>query len=224
MAPSAVQREDSTDDLAPGWDAIEERFAAIYPDQKPLHLATDFSTRAVFGGDEYLDGCSVYTSPKGYSHLVTFGLSELYEETPSEEPPSEDAQVSGWGYEMTVKWMRREGDDREVAMWAGAIMSKLALYTNTQGRTFEPLQCVGRGMSADLEDSNIDSFMVVRDTEVPTIETIHGRVEFMQFIGITREEFTACTADRSLRAVLVERLKEDYPDLAIDLSRTKNYI
>ncbi len=33
---------------------------------------------AGFGGNEYLDGYSVYTSPKGYKHLVTYGMTVLY--------------------------------------------------------------------------------------------------------------------------------------------------
>lgn len=34
--------------------------------------------RAMFGGNQYLDGYSIYDSPHGYKHIVTFGMTELY--------------------------------------------------------------------------------------------------------------------------------------------------
>ena len=34
--------------------------------------------QGIFGGDCYLDGYSIYDSPKGYKHIVTFGMTELY--------------------------------------------------------------------------------------------------------------------------------------------------
>ena len=40
------------DDWAPGWDAVEGAFAALYPGVEPQHLATDLAVRAMFGGQE----------------------------------------------------------------------------------------------------------------------------------------------------------------------------
>lgn len=45
----------------------------------------------MMGGDEYLDGYSIYTSPNGYKHLVTYGMSELY----SNEEALENEFVNG---------------------------------------------------------------------------------------------------------------------------------
>lgn len=36
----------------------------------------------MFGGDCYLDGYSIYDSPNGYKHMVTFGMTELYADEP----------------------------------------------------------------------------------------------------------------------------------------------
>lgn len=55
-------------------------FDRLYRGQKPTHFGTLLPSRAAFGGGEYLDGYSMYQSPKGYKHLLTFGMSELYAE------------------------------------------------------------------------------------------------------------------------------------------------
>ena len=65
------------DEYAPGWDAIEAAMAELYPGQEPAHFGTDMPSRAIFGGNNYLDGFSFYRSPKGYLHLVSFGMTVL---------------------------------------------------------------------------------------------------------------------------------------------------
>lgn len=72
-------REKAKDEeYAPGWDAIEEAFAKCYPGQEPNHYGSNFEARAMFGGSEYIDGYSIYKSPHGHRHIVTFGMTELY--------------------------------------------------------------------------------------------------------------------------------------------------
>ena len=63
------------DDFAPGWDEIETAFEEVYGDTKPEHFGTTIQSRAMFGGNEYLDGFSAYPSPKGYSHVVIIPTS-----------------------------------------------------------------------------------------------------------------------------------------------------
>ena len=48
------KKMEEDDDFAPGWDAIEEAFAELYPGQEPAHFGTSIQTRAIFGGDNYL--------------------------------------------------------------------------------------------------------------------------------------------------------------------------
>ena len=54
------------DDFAPGWDEIDDAFTKLYGDQEPAHFGTVMTSRAIFGGNEYLDGFSAYKSNKGY--------------------------------------------------------------------------------------------------------------------------------------------------------------
>ena len=66
------------EEYSPGWQAIDNAFEKLYPGQKPAHFGTNMVNRVIFGGDEYLDGYSIYTSSKGYKHLVTYGMTVLY--------------------------------------------------------------------------------------------------------------------------------------------------
>ena len=73
-----LKRVKENEEWAPGWETIEQEFERLYPGQEPRHYGTNMMARAIFGGDCYLDGYSIYDSPKGYKHIVTFGMTELY--------------------------------------------------------------------------------------------------------------------------------------------------
>lgn len=50
---------DLGEDEAPGWDAIDEAFSRMYPQQKnPLHFAT--VQPYILGGSDPLDDISIY--------------------------------------------------------------------------------------------------------------------------------------------------------------------
>ena len=81
-----IKKMNEDDEWAPGWDAIEAEFARLYPGSEPAHYATAIQSRAMFasrirqeGGTEYLDGFSVYDMGNGCRHIVTFGMSELFQ-------------------------------------------------------------------------------------------------------------------------------------------------
>lgn len=100
-----------------------------------LHIsARPFQARAIFGGEEYLDGISLFPSSNGYQHLLTYGMSKLYAD---EEAYGGD--FSGWGYEMTMKVRATSPDD---CWWAVNSLRNLARYTYTSKRWFEPYQFI----------------------------------------------------------------------------------
>ncbi len=207
-----------TEDWAPGWEAIDEVFSKLYPNQEPLHYGTNLHKRSIFGGDQYLDGYSIYQSANGYKHLLTYGMTELY--------VNEEAfggEWSGWGYEMTIKLKE---DLNEDCMWALDMLSNLAYYTYTKKRIFEPMQFIaGKGTSLHVGvDSAITALLVVDDTEAEAIETVHGRVEFMQLVGITQRELEVLKEDRTQSEILIESMKRDNPYLVTDMNRTKSYL
>ncbi|MFL0504818.1 suppressor of fused domain protein [Ureibacillus sp. 179-F W5.1 NHS] len=206
------------EDWAPGWKSIDSVFDNLYPNQSPAHYGTLLHSRAIFGGDEYLDGYSIYDSPKGFKHLVTYGMTELY--------TNEEAfggEWSRWGYEMTIKLKEQTNDE---CMWAIDMLSNLARYTFTQNRFFEPLQFIaGNGSSLHIgTDSNITALLVVNDTEAEGINTVHGKVEFMQLVGITQRELELLMENRKKADVLIEEMKKDNPFLITDMKRTDSYL
>ena len=209
------------EDFVPGWDAIEEAFAEVYGDTKPEHFGTTIQSRAMFGGDEYLDGFSAYPSPKGYSHVVTFGMSELYY-----DEESFGGEFSKWGYEMTIKLKNTDPKD---SVWAMNMMSNLARYTFKSESWFEPGEYVGnakdpQSINLGKPESKITALIIASDTEINGRDTIYGRLDFVQLVGITTEEFMKVRENKELVPVLIENLKADYPDLETDMDRTKSYI
>lgn len=212
-----LKREEQKD-WAPGWEAIEEEFERLYGDQEPAHFGTNMVARAMFGGDQYLDGYSIYDSPNGYKHIVTFGMTELYA-----EEKALGGEWNKWGYEMTIKLPERENEN---CMWAIDMLSNLARYTYTQERFFEPLQYIaGNGSSICLErDSMITALMTVCDTEAQVKETIYGKTEFIQLVGITERELDMLKEDSSNAEKLYDLMKGENPYLITDLNRKKSYL
>ncbi len=207
------------ENYSPGWQAIDDAFEKLYPGQQPEHFGTVLTSRAMMGGDEYLDGFSIYSSPKGYKHLVTYGMTVLYGD--------EDAfggQWNGWGYEMTMKL--KETDTKN-CMWAIDMMSNLARYTYKTERFFEPNQYVkGNGTPLQMgSDSLITALLLVRDTEAQTQISVYGKTEFIQLVGITQSELQAIIEDPNNLTKLIELMKADgNEDLVTDMRRSKSYL
>lgn len=206
------------EEYSPGWQAIDDAFEELYPGQEPKHFATDLHARAIFGGDSYLDGYSVYESPKGYKHLVTYGMTVLYG-----DKDAFGGEYNGWGYEMTIKLKEETAED---CLWAMDMMSNLARYTYQSGRYFDPNDYIaGNGSSIHIEtDSQITALIVVSDTEAETQQTVYGETAFLQLVGITEEELQAIKANPDRVQELVELMKADgNPDLVTDMARSKSY-
>lgn len=214
-----LNRIKEDEEYSPGWQAIDDAFEKLYPGQNPDHFGTTITSRAMFGGDEYLDGFSVYTSPKGYKHIVTYGMTVLYGD--------EDAfggEWNGWGYEMTIKLKE---NDTESCMWAISMMSNLARYTYTTNRFFEPNQYVkGNGTSLNIGDNSmITALLLVNDTEAEPQMSVYGKTEFIQLVGITESEIKAIIEDQNNIPKLIELMKADgNEDLVTDMRRTKSYL
>lgn len=214
-----IQCLENDEEYSPGWQAIEDAFERLYPGQEPKHFGTLMHSRAIFGGDDYLDGYSVYESAKEYKHIVTFGMTELY--------GNEEAfggEWNGWGYEMTIKLKE---DTVEECMWAIDMLSNLARYTYRSQNFFEPKQYVkGNGSSLHLGvDSLITALLIVEDTEAQPQYSVYGKTEFMQLVGITESELQAILEDSSNVDKLIELMKTDGNlDLVTDMKRSKSYL
>lgn len=169
---------------AEGWLNIEKEFLRVYPGQtKPKHYGTLVKWR--LGGNDPLDGISIYDGGD-YWHFVTFGLSELYEKE------SENKEISGYGYEMTLKLKKYKFEDEEAEIKnICGILQSIARITFNNGEIFLPNEFIYTGQQTGMDakqKSNITGFITISDTSVNTIDTPNGKVDFLELIGMTDAE------------------------------------
>ena len=212
-----IKRMNEDKEWAPGWDAIEAEFSRIYPGVKEAHYGTALTARAMLGGDEFLDGFSVYTSDKGYQHIVTFGMSALYA-----DEKSFGKEYSKWGYEMTIKLKEETPND---CIWAIDMLSNLARYTYKTERYFDPFQFIqGNGTPIHIgTDSLITALITVDDTTAKAQKTLHGKLGFIQLVGITQAESDVIKTDIDKIPELVKLMKKENPELVTDMTRSFSY-
>lgn len=171
---------------ATGWDAIYEEGERVYPGKLREHYGTLLKWR--LGGKDPLDGIDLYDGGD-YWHFVTYGMSELYEKE------SENPEVSGFGMEFTFRLKKDDyADENGELMCICGILQSLARLTYTQGEIFYPWEYVYTGQKQGIDvqtKSNITGFITVPDSRFQTLDTPNGKVEFVEFIGVTDRELLA---------------------------------
>ena len=196
-------------DNTAGWDAITAEFERIYPGQTdPKHYGTLISWQ--LGGNDPLDGISIYDGGD-FWHFVTYGLSELYDKE------TEDAEWSGYGYEMTFKLEKASiagaDEEKELRCICG-ILQAIARITFQNGEIFQNNEYLYTGQTTGIDcgqKSNITGFICVYDPSVRTIQTPNGKVEFIELIGMTDAELQMLKARKGREAVaeIYQRLGTD---------------
>ena len=185
---------------APGWDAIEAEMLRVYPGQtNPKHYAP--MIKWIFGGPDPLDGISVYDGGD-FWHFVTFGQTELYQKE------SEDKEWSGYGYELTFKLNKAccEDTEAEIRCVCG-ILQAIARITFKSGETFGPDEFIYTRQTAGIDakqKSLITGFITVSDPSLQTIDTPHGRVCFLELIGMTDAELRTLSNRDSVKQIYAE--------------------
>ena len=192
--------------VAVGWNAIEKEFLRVYPGQNnPKHYGT--LIKWVLGGNDPLDGISVYDGGS-YWHFVSFGLTEIYEKE------CDDKEISGYGYELTLKLKKYdfENEEDELKCICG-IFQMIARLVFKNGEVFGPDEYIYTGQTEGIDAkqrSNLTGFILVKDPTVNSIETPNGKVEFLELIGMTDSELKTLST--------VESVKEIYAELGNDLT------
>lgn len=188
-----------------GWDAITEACVNIYPTQKaPRHYGTLINWK--FGGNDPLDGISIYDAGE-YWHFVTYGLSELYDKE------TENKEISGFGMEFTFKLKKDayENEEGEIKCICG-ILQAIARITFTKGEVFRTFEYLYTGQQQGIDskmESNITGFITIPDRELGSIDTPNGKVEFVEFIGVTNAELVAIQNKEITVKELCEKLGTD---------------
>ncbi|MCM1297975.1 MAG: suppressor of fused domain protein [Firmicutes bacterium] len=198
-----------------GWDAIIAEFERVYQGQdNPKHYAALIPWR--LGGPNPLDGTSIYDGGD-YWHFVTFGLTELYEKE------SEDKEYSGYGMEFTFKLKKGcyapDNEEEELRCICGNL-DNIAKLTFDKGELFLPNEYVYTGQTEGIDrfqTSKLTGFITVSDPTVSTIDTPNGKVEFVEFIGVTDSELKAIMDQRIRVHELYEKIGDvtDYAREAV---------
>ncbi len=192
-----------------GWDAITATLLPLYGDQEPRHWAPALYAR--IGGSDPLDGISVYSvADPPHWHFVSYGMSELYGKE------SDDPEVSGWGFEFTLRLRRH--DEAEPPGWALSFLNNLARYVFQTGNIFDVGDHMDlNGPIALGNDTNIRAIAFQADPRLGTIHTPHGRITFLQVVGLTMDEFEV-VQDWDAEKVLLLLAQRD-PLLLTDVRR-----
>ncbi|WP_461006930.1 suppressor of fused domain protein [Streptomyces capparidis] len=173
----------------------------------------------VLGGSEPLDAVRVYACavPKPHWHMVSFGMSELYEKA------SADPDESGWGIEFSLR-VAREPEDVEPPVWAAVMLQQLAKYVFAQ-RPFAPGHTiqVARGTFNDRPDQVLDTPTLLTalafavDPQLGVIGTAHGRVTFLQVAALTDKEYAVAKGGNAQK--VLELIEREVPLHIVDRGR-----
>ncbi|QIK60446.1 suppressor of fused domain protein [Dysgonomonas sp. HDW5A] len=206
------------EDEAVGWLAIDKKIEEIYAGQNPRHYAPPL--HYILGGRDPLDGTSIYDSQKQdfHRHFVSYGMSELYY--------NEDAasgEFSKWGFEFTFRLKPFEEDEQD-PVWVIQVMNNLARYVFESGKWFEENHFIpanGPIRTETKSEVGIVGVAFALDPELGTITTPHGKLSFLQMVGITSSELERLKANPKTSEVkaLLDELRKDNPLLITDLTR-----
>lgn len=193
---------------APGWQAIDARLTSCYPGQVPHQ----FTSTTPYEPDSRsplpaVTGFAV-SRPASW-HLVSYGLSELFEKS------SPNPTISGFGFEVTMVVPRAESDERPPTWAVRFVQAVGRMQLDTRGE-LDTGHCIDLG--GPLEGSIVEGMVCVPDASLGKISTPNGSVLFLRLLGLSRAELEVF---RELdRDATVLALAELCPDAITDLART----
>lgn len=216
MSLSEYQRlYGKSDDAAPGWDSIRERLTEVYGAQEPQHWGTII--KHMLGGPDPIDGISAYECRDGgrdHLHFVTYGYSILYYD---EEAVGSD--FSGYGFEMTFRLVS-DLPPAEQPIWVCNLLQNLARYVFKSNKIFDAGHWIPANgpIRADAA-TDIVGLAFARDSVLQSIESPHGRIDFVQAFGITQSELDDLKSKTRTCDQILEAHRGANPLLITDLAR-----
>ena len=199
-------------DQAVGALAIEERLNQVYGDLQPRFYSPQ--TMSFQGGEDPIDGVAVFDVNE-YRHLVSYGMSHLYY-----NEQAVGGEYSKWGFELTFRVMPFEGDEDQDPFWVIQLMNNLARFVEETKVWFNEYQFLPLGgpIRSDA-DTDIVGVAFVKDVDLNEIDTPHGKVIFLQMVGLNKEQLTRLennSTTEEVKAVLNE-IKASNPKFVCQL-------
>lgn len=169
---------------APGWAAIDAACQRLYPRQVP-HQFTSQTAYELDSASPLPAICAWEGRRPDHWHYVTYGLSELFEKT------SPDPDISGFGFELTLRTPRAEGETTP-PQWPLRALQALGGYVLRTREGFDT------GHRADLggplapdQPTALTGLVCVPDPLLGKLDGPFGSVLFLQVIGVTADELAA---------------------------------
>ncbi len=173
---------------APGWAALDKVGLTFYPGQTPHQFASktgyDLSSR------NPLPAVCVWEAPNPLQwHYVTYGLTELFEKS------SDDPTLSGFGFEVTFRIPRGEGDEQPPT-WPVHLLQSVGHYALSGHGGFDTGHMIDLGgplapPEGSAEATQLTGVITVPDPTFGKVDTPFGSVLFLQLFGITAVELEA---------------------------------
>lgn len=169
---------------APGWDAIDAHLANFYPGQVPHQ----YTSHRPYEPDSPspLPAISVYEAPSpAHWHYISYGLSELFEKTSSNE------ECSGFGFELSLR-VPKQNSEEQPPRWGLMLLQTLGRHILSTQELFDS------GHRADLNGpivwqgtSELTCIACIPDPKLGKIDTPFGSLLFLQLVGLHKEELEA---------------------------------
>ncbi|WP_300074505.1 suppressor of fused domain protein [uncultured Ruegeria sp.] len=151
-------------------------------------------------------------------HFVSYGLSNLYY-----DEEAVGGEFSGWGFELTFRLalelseLPREAEG--VPYWPMGLMQNLARYVFNSQKWFEHGHYIdAKGPIKAGASTDKTAIIFCNDPELAATETPHGRLDFLQMVGINASEFGGLQANDLSAETLIGRKKAGQPLLITSLA------
>ena len=152
---------DSTESAgeSPGWAAIDAALWPIYGELEPYHVGTVIPY--ALGGPDPIHGISAYKNGglSPHWHFVTYGFSELWAKE------STDADVSGYGFELTFRPTCRAVDEKP-PIWALNFLQNLGAMSSRRATPLvsaTPCHSTARSSRARPRSSTRSALLSIRN-------------------------------------------------------------
>ncbi|XP_014256562.1 suppressor of fused homolog [Cimex lectularius] len=179
----------------PGLESLYLACRNVYPDQlNPLQVAA--VVKFWLGGPDPLDYISMYSNPGNpkldippHWHYISFGLSDLHGDGRVHER-STPGGLSGFGFELTFR-LKREPEETSPPTWPATLLQSLAKYVFHSGNCFCAGDHISWHQALDGSESLLQHMLLAVDPQLDTVNTPCGTVDFIQVVGVCKEELKA---------------------------------
>ena len=206
-----------TDESSPWWDSIEAKLKKIYWDSTPHHWWT-IMPYSLWWPDP-LPWISAYKSSSwwiNHHHFCTYWFSSLYYDTESVGKES-----SQYGFEITFR-LKDSWESEKELVWVCNFIQNIAKYVFQTGNCFNKFHWLPANWPIKSDsDTKITWVIFILDQELGEMDTPHGKVMFLQMIGITDPDIEQLKDDKISCEQLYEQVSKKNPLWVTDLNYIK---